>query len=126
MRAYSLLLFGFINVWLVSIHAQSVSLQQVLNELDRVILQKEIYHSQREENIQNLKERLQHSSDIWEKYNLCGSLFYEYLHYQADSSLYYINGKSKILPELNRPDLKNENIINRAEVMGVMGMYNEA
>lgn len=64
MKAYSLLLFGFINVWLVSIHAQSVSLQQVLNELDRVILQKEIYHSQREENIQNLKERLQHSSDI--------------------------------------------------------------
>lgn len=126
MRAYSLLLFGFINVWLVSIHAQSVSLQQVLNELDRVILQKEIYHSQREENIQNLKERLQHSSDIWEKYNLCGSLFYEYLHYQADSSLYYINGKSKILPELNRPDLKNEIIINRAEVMGVMSMYNEA
>ena len=27
---------------------------------------------------------------------------------------------------LNHPELKNEIVINRAEVMGVMGMYNEA
>ena len=31
-----------------------------------------------------------------------------------------------MLPLLDKPELKNEIIINRAEVMGVMGMYNEA
>lgn len=122
------LLFFFL--WIICCpslsHAQQAFLQNTLKELDKVIEQKEIYHSQREEKIQKLKKQLQHSSDTWEKYNLCGSLFYEYLHYQADSSLYYINGKSNYLPLLNRPELKNEIIINRAEVMGVMGMYNEA
>lgn len=122
------LLFFFLLLWLYPsvLQAQQSSLQDALKELDQVILQKEAYHLQREEKIRQLKEQLHHTSDIWEKYNLCGSLFYEYLHYQADSSLYYINGKSNYLPLLNRPDLKNEIIINRAEVMGVMGMYNEA
>lgn len=31
-----------------------------------------------------------------------------------------------LLPLLDKPELKNEIIINRAEVMGVMGMYNES
>lgn len=122
------LLFFFLLLWLwpSALRSQQPSLQDALKELDQAIRQKDIYHSQREKKIQQLKDRLQHTSDIWEKYNLCGSLFYEYLHYQADSSLYYINGKSNYLPLLKRPDLKNEISINRAEVMGVMGMYNEA
>ena len=121
-------LFFFLSMLLCPpvLHAQPTSLPDALKELDRLILQKEIYHQQREKKINRLKEQLHHSSDIWEKYNLCGSLFYEYLHYQADSSLYYINGKLSYLPLLNRPELQNEIIINRAEVMGVMGMYNEA
>ncbi len=53
-------------------------------------------------------------------------LFFAYLHYQADSSLYYINREMEILPLLNRPELEYEIIINRATVMGVMGMYIEA
>lgn len=57
---------------------------------------------------------------------MCGDLFQEFLHYQADSALHYINVRLQILPLLNRPDLKSIIIINQAEVMGVMGMYNEA
>lgn len=34
--------------------------------------------------------------------------------------------ENELLPLLNHPELKNEIVINRAEVMGVMGMYNEA
>lgn len=41
----------------------------------------------------DLKQRLHRSKDNREKYELCGSLFNAYLHYQADSALYYINGK---------------------------------
>ncbi len=108
------------------VYAQTEQLETVLKELDNAIAQKRTYHQQREHQIESLKKQLQKSTDLWEQYNICGALSSTYLHYQADSSLYYINRKSVILSRLNRPDLKNEIILNRAEVMGVMGMYNEA
>ena len=100
--------------------------EQLLSQLDKLISDKEIYHRQREKNIADFKHRLSLSSDDLESYNLCGSLFYEYLHYQADSSLYYVDLKQQFLPKINRAELQNEIYINRAEVLGVMGMYNEA
>ncbi|MCD7924326.1 DUF6377 domain-containing protein [Phocaeicola sp.] len=122
--AYCLFLFLFACV--TPSFADRSSSEEVLKMLDQIIDSKETYHIQKEEEIKKLKLRLYHSTDNQEKYELCGSLFCEYLHYQADSALYYINGKLKILPLLNHPELENEILINRAEVMGVMGMYNEA
>ncbi len=40
--------------------------------------------------------------------------------------LYYINWRNSLFPQLTLQNWKNEIVINRAEVMGVMGMYNEA
>ena len=74
----------------------------------------------------DLKVQLAHSTDPARKYELYASLFGAYLHYQADSALHYINREMEILPQLNRPELEYEIIINRATVMGVMGMYIEA
>lgn len=100
--------------------------EALLLRLDKVITNKEYYHGQRENNISLLKDSLKYSTDINVKYNLAGALFYEYLHYQADSSLYYINKKSEYMSCLNKPELADEIFINRSEVFGVMGMYNEA
>lgn len=100
--------------------------ESVLKELDEIIDRKQSFHVEKEKEINDIKQRLYHAGKDSEKYELCGSLFYLYLHYQADSSLYYINGKMNLLPLLDQPELKNEIIINRAEVMGVMGMYSEA
>ena len=99
---------------------------KLLKELDEVISNKKYYHKLREDKISHLKDSLRKSGDVKEKYDLCGALFYEYLHYQADSSLYYINMKHSYLPQMNKPELEDEILINRAEVFGVMGMYNEA
>lgn len=107
-------------------YAQTEQVETVLKELDKAIEQKKTYHQQRDHQIERLKKQLQKSVDLWEQYNIYGALSSAYLHYQADSSLYYINRKSVVLSQLNRPDLKSEIILNRAEVMGVMGMYNEA
>lgn len=100
--------------------------EPILRCMDSVIIHKSSYHIQKEKEIQDLKERLFRSSDNMEKYNLYGTLFNAYLHYQADSALCYVEKKANILPFLNHPELENEIIINKAEVMGVMGMYNEA
>lgn len=116
----------FLWAWAIPALADEKGNEKVLKELDEVINDKVTYHIEKEKEIADLKVRLRNSKDNREKYELCGMLFGEYLHYQADSALYYINGKLKLLPSLNRPELENEILINRAEVMGVMGMYNEA
>lgn len=109
-----------------SLFAEQTDNKTALKKLDDVIRKKETFQIRKEAEINDLKVQLAHSTDDTEKYQLCGSLFEAYLHYQADSALYYINRKMEILPHLNRPELKNEITINRATVMGVMGMYIEA
>lgn len=106
--------------------AENGNNDEVLQKLDQIIGNKSIYHVQKEKEIADLKQRLHRSKDSKEKYELCGSLFKTYLNYQADSALYYVNEKMKLLPQLERPELKNEVFISRGEAMGMMGMYNEA
>lgn len=100
--------------------------ETVLKKLDDIIGNKATFQIQKEKEINELKGRLERSKDSEDKYRLYGSLFDAYLHYQADSALYYINCQMQILPQLNHSGLNDELIINRATVMGVMGMYNEA
>lgn len=121
---YFLILFLVIVVTPVS--ADKNGNEEVLKDLDQILEDKSTYQVEKEKEIADLKFSLRHSKDNAEKYELCGALFSQYLHYQADSALYYINGKLNLLPSLNHPELKNEILVNRAEVMGVMGMYNEA
>lgn len=122
--AYFLILFLIVAA--VPVRADKSDNEEILKELDRMLEDKPACQVRKEKEIADLKLRLRRSKDNREKYELCGALFGEYLHYQADSALYYINGKLDLLPLLNHPELENEILINRAEVMGVMGMYNEA
>ncbi|WP_287631368.1 DUF6377 domain-containing protein [Bacteroides sp.] len=110
----------------VSLSAKQAEYRAALKRLDDVINKKETYQLQKEKQIDSLKVQLAHSVDPADKYRLYGALFDAYLHYQADSALHYINNRKEILPQLNRPELENEIIINRATVLGVMGMYIEA
>lgn len=98
----------------------------VLKELDGVIDRKEEYHRQKMSRINELKRRLDASSDKLEQYGVYGKLLEEYLHYQADSAAYYLNRCAALLPLPGRADLEEEVAINRAAVMGVMGMYADA
>lgn len=98
----------------------------VLKRLDDIINKKETFQVQKEKAIDALKVQLAHSVAPADKYQLYGSLFDAYLHYQADSALHYINRRQQILPQLNRPELANEIIIDRATALGVMGMYIES
>lgn len=110
----------------VSVHADEEDNQALLKQLDELISKKETFYAVREKRIHDLKEQLRLTSDIQERFVLCGSLFNEYLHYQADSALIYMKRRRELLSVMQSPELKNEVLLNRAEVMGVMGMYNEA
>ena len=106
--------------------AEQSNIESLLKELDAVITQKNIYAQPKEKELSELRLRLMNAKDKRQKYELCNKLFMEYLHYQADSALAYVEKKQDLLPLLNDPLLEQELIINRAEVMGVMGMYSWA
>lgn len=126
MRNYFILLILSFLGQSSELYSVEVNNEKLFTQLDNIIANKKTYHLHREAQIAKFKDKLNATDNVEEKYNICGSLFYEYLHYQADSSLYYINQKQRWLAMLNKPELQAEIYINRAEVYGVMGMYNEA
>lgn len=97
----------------------------LLKELDRTIAMKASFHQQREYQIDSIKKLINTASSLEDKYQLYGSLYGIYLHYQADSALHYLNERKAILPALQNPRYENDLWIARAEVLGIMGLYNE-
>lgn len=106
--------------------AETTDNKSALRKLDDILSKKEIFLIRKEKKIDDLKVKLTHVSDPAERYKLYDSISDTYIHYQADSALHYINKRMELLPLLNCPELVNDIIIDRATVMGVMGMYMEA
>ncbi len=125
MRSILFLILFIAEGWFISISAQD-SKQRILDQLDKAISQKEKLKNDREAVISQIKQRLNYATDNTERYKLCGELFNLYLHYQADSACHYIRRKEYYNSLQPQPERDIEISINRAEVRGVMGMYNEA
>ncbi len=121
---YWLLAVFFLPLQSFAIANDSVKL--VLEELDAIIDNKLVYHTEKEKHIEVLKQKLKNDVGNEEKLDVYGQLFNDYLHYQADSSLYYIDERIRLLSSMKREDLEAETLISRAEVLGLMGMYTEA
>lgn len=92
MRSILFLILFIAEGWFISVSAQS-SDQQILEQLDKAISQKEKFKNDREAVISQIKQRLNYATDNTERYKLCGELFNLYLHYQADSACHYIHRK---------------------------------
>lgn len=125
MRTILFLILLMAEGWRVSIFAQA-SGQRILEQLDQTISRKEEFQHHKEAVISQIKQRLTYAADHTERYKLCGELFNLYLHYQADSASHYIRRKAYYNSLRPLPERDTEIAINRAEVRGVMGMYNEA
>lgn len=125
MRTILFLILLMAEGWRVSIFAQA-SGQRILEQLDQTISRKEEFQHHKEAVISQIKQRLTYAADHTERYKLCGELFNLYLHYQADSACHYIRRKEYYNSLQSQTERDIEISINRAEVRGVMGMYNEA
>lgn len=106
-------------------HAQYRS-ENALHELDVVISDKAIYHKQLEQKLSEIKGQIATTNTLDVKYDLYQDLYSDYLHFQADSALHYVNVRARLIKESDDADRLNMVYINRAEVYGVMGMYFEA
>lgn len=102
------------------------SVRVFLEEVDAAIAEKSYYHARKEARIADLRRRLALVSDTLERYTLCKELSDEYLHYQADSAVHYLNRRDALLPIAGHPELADEVSIDRAAVLGVMGLYADA
>lgn len=121
---YAFFLFLFC-IQLSSASAQKPTNESLLKELDRTIKQKPSFHQQKEQEADSIKRLLHATTLLEEKYDLCGSLYGVYLHFQADSALYYLEKRKQLVNSLHHPQYENDLRIARAEVLGIMGLYNE-
>ncbi len=99
--------------------------EEVLKALDELITRKETYHQKKEILLNELKQRLAEAQDARARYTLCDEIFHAYVHYQADSAFSYINRKEALVGQIDYPEACREIAINRAQVLGVRGMYGE-
>ena len=102
------------------------SVRAILDKLDGAIARKPEYRARKEARIADLRRRLALAADTLQQYALCKELSEEYLHYQADSAVHYINRRAALLPVHGHPELTDEVDIDRAAVLGVMGLYADA
>ena len=101
------------------------SIGSLLKELDRTIARKTDFQKQREHEIDKIKKQIRASSSATDKYQLYSALYGLYLHYQADSALHILKKREELLPVLKNTQYDNQQWIARAEVLGIMGLYNE-
>lgn len=106
--------------------ARQTANESALKRLDEILHRKEAFHRQKELRIDSLKRRLQSTGDATTAFALHQDLYEEYRNYQADSALLYLNRSEALLPRIRQPQAGHRIIISRANIMGVMGMYNEA
>jgi len=103
------------------------SLDSLLIRLDAAIENHMLYSSQKEERIQQIKNKL-HSIErnSLEEYKLNAELYNEYRPYICDSAIYYKSRNIEIAKYLHNTDLQYESELQLAYLMGSTGMYLEA
>lgn len=124
-KTFYLILILLLPCW-AQAETDSNNIKTVLKELDEAIANKHTHHAQYEEELETLKLRLKNTENREEQYRTLGELFQRYLHYQADSALLYVEKRIHLAETQSGGTVPAEVWVNRAEVMGVMGMYNEA
>lgn len=113
------LLFPFIAHAQKSYHAELVA-------LDKLVEDKNQYYEKKEQELKGIKQALSEAESREERFTLSNELFQKYLHFQADSSLHYLNLKAANAPQPLPKEIETELKINRTEVLGVLGMFNES
>lgn len=122
---YSCCVFFMISFPLFAI-GQEWDEEKALSRLDEVIAQKSVFQEQKELELNKTKHRLYSTLNDSVRSQLCNDLFVQYLHYQADSALVYVDRKRDYMSLAERERRESEIKINFAEVYGVMGLYGEA
>ncbi len=105
--------------------ANSSRADSLLLKLDRVIKERPIYMEQKELKLVELKRQLYRQIPAEERFAILGTLLDEYRSFNTDSALYVAEERERIAIRLENPEYIDNARMNKADVLGMTGMYKE-
>lgn len=99
---------------------------QRLMVLDQTIERKALYAQKREYRIDNLLHQLTEETDLNQRFQLYGDIFYQYRYYNMLSALAFAEKQLDIANQSQNRSFFNTAMLNKAEIYGIMGMLMEA
>lgn len=121
-KILSFLFFSVIGVAFVFADARSID--SLLHKLDQTISERAIYKEQKEQKLSELKRNLLMPHNDMEHFELLGLLLEEYRSYNMDSTLHIATRRELAAQKLGEAEKYNARM-NRADVLGTIGMYKE-
>lgn len=97
----------------------------ILRELDEAIVQKAEYEKIKEQRIDGIKGLLRTATSPGYVYSVYDNLFDEYSNYNLDSAMVYAGKKRKLANEQGDANLKNDAMLDVADIYLMTGMYVE-
>ena len=100
--------------------------QQLRQKLDNLLEQRKALIDNRNKDINRLKKNLTTSENTLKRLQTYEQLFEEYYVFQFDSAMTYLNKGIKLAKETQNTYYYNSNIISKAELLSIGGLYSEA
>lgn len=107
-------------------YAQSKEIEVLLARLDSVLANSDKYVVEKEGRIEELHKRQAQSLKLEDELWLNKMLYDEYVVYNADSAMVYVDSNIGIARRLGREDKRQEWILNKVYLLAAQGLLNEA
>ncbi|MDD7461825.1 MAG: DUF6377 domain-containing protein [Prevotellaceae bacterium] len=104
----------------------SSSNEQLLQQLDSILVNRENYTKEKLHKIDFLKKRLMNERDVQEQMKLCRDLYDEYYVFNFDSAQVYVNKGLELAIKSQNHYYIALNTILRSELLAIGGLYSEA
>lgn len=116
----------FLSQFFWNARAQDVKTDMLLLQLDSVLEERGEYMKEKEEKTARLCVRRQELTDPEEIFWVNKMLYDEYVVYQADSAMLYVEDNIRIAERLGRGDMLQEWKMNKVFLLTAQGLMNEA
>ena len=100
--------------------------QQLRQKLDNLLEQRGVLIDNKNKDINRLKKHLATSENALKRLQTYEQLFEEYYVFQFDSAMTYLNKGIKLALETQNTYYYNSNVIRKAELLSIGGLYSEA
>ena len=100
--------------------------QQLRQKLDNLLEQRDALIDNKNNDINRLKKHLATSENTLKRLQTYEQLFEEYYVFQFDSAMTYLNKGIKLALETQNTYYYNSNVIRKAELLSIGGLYSEA
>ena len=100
--------------------------QQLRQKLDNLLEQRDALIDNKNNDINRLKKHLETSENALKRLQTYEQLFEEYYVFQFDSAMTYLNKGIKLALETQNTYYYNSNVIRKAELLSIGGLYSEA